>query len=116
MSITNTANAECHPEWAMGGNPRAIEAQEARGQKELVESSQLPTNGLSEIACRLGIEVLRESPGDKLFSDVKVPTGWRVNPTEHSMWSELVDDNGITRAMIFYRAAFYDRDAFIRSA
>lgn len=29
-------------EWLFGGNPNAIEAQEQQGQKELLESSQLP--------------------------------------------------------------------------
>lgn len=28
------------------------------------------------------------------------------------MWSLLINNNGITIASIFYKAAFYDRDAF----
>jgi hypothetical protein len=35
MTITNTKMSDAHPEWLMGGNPAAIEAQEARGQFEL---------------------------------------------------------------------------------
>jgi hypothetical protein len=45
---------------------------------------------------------------------VSLPPGWKVVPTDHSMWSDLVDAKGEKRASIFYKAAFYDRDAFIR--
>jgi predicted secreted protein len=30
------------------------------------------------------------------------------------MWSYIVDDEGTQRVAIFYKAAFYDRDAFMR--
>ena len=42
--IKNTSKEEVHLEWTMGGNPRAIEAQEARGQNQLVNSQQLPVD------------------------------------------------------------------------
>ena len=50
---------------------------------------------------------------DDLFVNVTLPPSWQVNPTDHSMWSELVDSDGVVRAQIFYKAAFYDRSAFI---
>src|SRR6185436_8068032 len=33
--------------------------------------------------------------------------------TDHSMYTDLVDDKGRVRASIFYKAAFYDRKADI---
>ena len=30
------------------------------------------------------------------------------------MWSDLLDDKGVKRGSIFYKAAFYDRSAFLR--
>lgn len=36
-----------------------------------------------------------------------------MNPTEHSMWSKLIDSDGLERASVFYKAAFYDRNAHI---
>jgi hypothetical protein len=103
------------PEWLGGGDPESIERQEAQGQRQLVVSSQLPARGLfPEDAARCGIHVLQPSPGDPLFLDVVLPTGWTLKPTDHAMWSELVDDTGVKRASIFYKAAFYDRDAFIQ--
>jgi hypothetical protein len=117
--VTNTAET-FHYDWLMGGNPSAIEAQEAQGQKELVESSQLPSKvnhpygtDLKKTYAELGIEVLEESSGDSLFLDVVLPEGWKLESTDHSMWNRLVDDKGRERATIFYKAAFYDRDAFI---
>ena len=118
--VTNTEKLEVNELWLMGGNPGAIEAQEARGQKELVESSQLPSKvnhpfgtDLKKTYADLGIEVLEESRGDDLFLDVVLPEGWKVESTDHSMWNRLVDNKGRERATIFYKAAFYDRDAFI---
>ena len=50
---------------------------------------------------------------DPLFRTAVLPHGWKLKPTDHAMWSKLVDERGRTRASMFYKAAFYDRDAFI---
>jgi hypothetical protein len=96
-----------------------IEAQEAQGQRELVESSQLPRKwsmGKCEVQeqyKKMGIKIIDESEGDDLFFNVELPEGWKLKSTDHSMWNELHDNNGRVRATIFYKAAFYDREAFI---
>lgn len=117
--INNTAN-DPKTEWLFGGNPNAIEQQEAQGQKDLSDSTQLPRivnypRGANpvELYSKMGITVLTTSKGDDLFMGVKLPAGWKVQPTDHSMWSDLIDNEGKKRASIFYKAAFYDRDAFI---
>lgn len=117
--ITNTSKTS-HLEWLMGGNPNAIEAQEAQGQQELVESSQLPLRcnyprdfNVIKQYLKMGIDVVENSKEDDLFIDVKLPEGWKLESTDHSMWNRLVDNKGRERATIFYKAAFYDRDAFI---
>jgi hypothetical protein len=93
--IKNTAKEEIHPEWLMGGNPSAIENQEAEGQKE-------------------GVKFGKPLPDNSIFCNAELPKGWKKRATDHSMWSELVDDKGVVRAQIFYKAAFYDRSAFMR--
>jgi hypothetical protein len=117
-----TKNTENFPDWSwvMGGNPAAIERQEAEGQKELIDSLQLPKRCNSPIGInaaeqysKMGIKVFTGSKGDDLFMGVKLPKGWEKRATDHSMWNNLVDDKGRTRATFFYKAAFYDRDAFI---
>jgi hypothetical protein len=60
---------------------------------------------------KMGIEILDDN--DDLFWNVKLPVGWEIRATEHSMWNNLFDDKGRKRANFFYKAAFYDRDAFI---
>jgi len=50
---------------------------------------------------------------DDLFTSVTLPEGWHKEATEHAMWSKLIDDQGRERASIFYKAAFYDRSAFM---
>jgi hypothetical protein len=121
--ITNTAKAATlfMSTWLLGGNPAAIERQEAEGQQELLESFQLPTklNTYSkmsdsiDIYTAMGIKVLSKTKDDDLFYDVELPHKWSIQPTEHTMWSNLIDDKNRIRANIFYKAAFYDRDAFI---
>lgn len=90
-----------------------IEAQEARGQRDFVAAETLPKDGLDNAVCEaLGIKIL--SDADDLFYNVQLPTGWTKRATDHAMWNELIDDRGQKRASIFYKAAFYDRRAFIR--
>lgn len=60
---------------------------------------------------KMGIEIIDEY--DDLFWNVIIPEGWEIKATDHSMWNELFDNKGRKRANFFYKAAFYDRDAFI---
>lgn len=103
---------------AMMGGGGAIEAQEARGQRELVESEQLPVRmmGVTDAdLITLGFTLGEPTPGDKLFRPATLPPGWKKQATDHSMWSKIVDESGRERFSIFYKASFYDRDAFMRS-
>lgn len=121
--ITNTVKESTAfmSSWLFGGSPKSIEKQEKIGQDELCNSCQLPTKLMStefsitakEYYDALGINVLRESKGDSLFYDIELPKDWSIQHTDHAMWSNLVDDKQRIRANIFYKAAFYDRQAFI---
>lgn len=101
-----------------GGVSRGIEEQERNGQAELVTSTSLPskmrghmTDNARSIFEGFGIKFGGASADDPLFIDATLPPGWRKERTNHSMWSKLLDDKGRERASIFYKAAFYDRDA-----
>lgn len=91
--------------------PGGIEQQEAQGQQNLVHSTALPIKGDWEVLERWG--VVRSDKIDDLFCHCTLPDGWAKVATDHSMWSSLVDTRGLKRASIFYKAAFYDRDAHI---
>ena len=58
----------------------------------------------------LGIEVI---DFDDLFYEVLLPEGWKIEPTDHDMWNKLLNENGEEVASFFYKASFYDREAFI---
>lgn len=96
------------------GSSESILRQESMGQQQLVESDTLPTEirepdkAILEAA---GVKFLGPVEGDEIFQYVELPPGWKKEPTNHSMWSKLVDDKGRERAAIFYKAAFYDRSA-----
>lgn len=53
------------------------------------------------------------SKDDELFIDVILPDGWKKESTDHPMWSKVLDGKGRERMTVFYKAAFYDREAFI---
>lgn len=60
---------------------------------------------------QMGIVIVEEY--NDLFWSVILPEGWKIEATAHLMWKNLVDNKGRKRADFFYKAAFYDRDAFI---
>lgn len=98
------------------GGSEAIEALEARGQKQLVVSDVLPVKWLhGPMSClgQAGVVFGEICADDPLFQEVTLPKGWSKKATDHAMWSKLLDDKGRERASIFYKAAFYDRGAHI---
>jgi hypothetical protein len=95
---------------AMGG----IEAQEAQGQRELVASTVLPFPGWNSSDAdfeALGFTFGEKVPGDDLFREATLPDGWTRAGTGHAMHSDVLDERGIARVGVFYKAAFYDRRA-----
>lgn len=100
----------------VAATPGGIEAQERRGQQEFVNASKLPIEGTSNPKDRANFEALGIVFGeqsDDLFVNVTLPDGWRIEATENSRYSNLLDAQGRIRAGIFYKAAFYDRSAHV---
>jgi hypothetical protein len=94
--------------------PGGIEASEAAGQKELVNSSVVPTNLLRSTKAdyeALGFVFGDVVVGDELFQEVQLPEGWTRKGSDHDMWSYICDESGKERVAVFYKAAFYDRKA-----
>lgn len=98
----------------IAGTSGAIEAQEAQGQAQLVNSELLPsacdTNSRQALTTA-GVIFGEVVEGDDMFCHVTLPVGWKKVRTDHSMWSKVLDERGRERASIFYKAAFYDRKA-----
>ena len=98
----------------MTAMPGGIEASEARGQHELVNSEVLPTQGSDDPAwAKMGVIFGEPVEGDPIFRSVTLPVGWKKEVTDHAMWNKLLDDKGRERGTFFYKAAFYDRRAHI---
>lgn len=99
-----------------------IEGQEQRGQSQLVKSTLLPTNrgrrylsdDDTEKMMELGFTFGEPLESDPLFCEATLPEGWTKEGSDHAMWSYVLDERGIKRVAVFYKAAFYDRDAFMR--
>lgn len=103
---------------AMGGHSieSNILAMEERGGRQIAaQTSRLPTQGLDRDRAAfeaMGIKIGAVCEDDKLFTRVEMPEGFKI-VSNSSLWSKLVDAQGRERASMFYKAAFYDRDAFI---
>jgi hypothetical protein len=93
------------------GQTGYIEGMEAQGQQQLVNSDNLPVDAPWEKLEALGFVKGEPVPGDDLFVSCTLPPGWTRAGTDHSMWSKILDERGIERVSIFYKAAFYDRSA-----
>ena len=91
--------------------PGGIQAQEAAGQQQFVNASTLPNDSPWEDLAKLG--VIKGDRVDDLFTKCTLPAGWKKVATDHSMWSNLVDESGKEIGGIFYKAAFYDQRAFM---
>lgn len=96
------------------GTSAAIEGQEAAGQREIVHSDVLPTDRLDrEKFEALGFKIGKPVEDDPIFTTVELPDGWSREGSDHAMWSYIVDERGMRRVAIFYKAAFYDRSAHV---
>ncbi len=99
-----------------GGDPgRFIVASEAAGQRQLVASAVMPTQTGDRAPYEaLGFTFGEPVDGDPLFTHCTLPEGWTKQGSDHNMWSYVIDQYGRRRVAVFYKAAFYDRDAFAR--
>lgn len=104
-----------------GDGSGVIERMEKQGQVELMHSDRLPTNGnngdrdsVDEQYLALGFTFGEPDPADPLFRPATLPDGWKREASDHDMWSYIVDGLGRRRVSVFYKAAFYDRKAFMR--
>lgn len=105
----------------LSASPAGIIAQEKAGQTELAKNgrnAQLPKD--CSDACRkaleaAGVKFWEPVSGDPLFRHATLPEGWEIKPTDHDMYSDLLDEQGRKRASVGYKAAFYDRWAMLSS-
>jgi len=100
----------------LGGMPAedSILEAEARGQRSMCSGVDLPINTYGTDADFIRAGFTFGANVDDVFRAATMPEGWSKQPTDHSMWSDIVDENGNKRGGIFYKAAFYDRSAHMR--
>lgn len=104
------------------GTDGYITGMEADGQRQVVQSDVLPADapwagtekwGKAPDVTLEDLGFVKGEPiaDDDLFVRCTLPDGWSKKGTSHSMWSDVVDERGVTRVAVFYKAAFYDRHA-----
>lgn len=114
MTIENTRDRDpMHHMIGMmsGGSSGYIEGMEAAGARQVLTSDQIPTAAPWAELIELGFVKGESVSGDDLFTHVTLPEGWSRAGTGHSMHTDILDERGVPRVGIFYKAAFYDRRA-----
>lgn len=112
MKIENTTAAVLSSGNPLYGLPGVIEASERQGQVQLVTSELLPSRVHNrDTFIAMGFTFGEPLKDDQLFAPATLPAGWRKEASDHAMWSYIKDEKGRTRAAVFYKAAFYDREA-----
>lgn len=112
---TTKRDALDHFAGVLGGTERYIDDMNADGQRQVVASTALPTKSnysTDEDFAALGFK-FGPVCSDPMFREATLPDGWRREGSEHAMWSYILDERGIRRVSVFYKAAFYDREAFM---
>lgn len=95
----------------VASTPGGIEAQEARGQTMLVQSSDMPLELRPSKEVWEAVGFTFGEKLDEVFQSATLPPGWTREASDHSMLSYIKDEQGRRRAAVFYKAAFYDRRA-----
>lgn len=92
-----------------GGVSEYVTGMEPAGQQQVVTSQQMPKEGPWDALVALGFT--RGEEVDDLFVQATLPDGWSKEGSDHAMHSYVLDERGIRRIGVFYKAAFYDRRA-----
>lgn len=111
--IENTSDRDplLHLAGSFGDSDRYITEMESAGQRQLVNSTMLPTEVTHGDLAEWGFVLGPVDPADSMFREVTLPEGWKKIGSDHAMWSYIHDGLGRERVSIFYKAAWYDRSA-----
>ncbi len=98
------------------GHPDVIVEEEMAGQRQLIQSEDLPTKGTvgkEHLFAALGVQLGGPLQDDPLFRRAVFPKGWKLVAGYDATDTRLVDADGRIRARIFYKNAIHDRSADI---
>lgn len=84
---------------------------EADEQRQLAQSSIIPTECDRPAFEALGFVFGEQVPNDPLFQHATLPPGWHLTPDSHSGSTHILDEHGRKRVYICCKAAFYGRKA-----
>lgn len=90
-----------------GSSADYITDMEAAGRQQLAESDLLPARGDWTALEQLGFINRGPVPDDPIFVHADIPSGWRRDGLK------IVDERGLARVEMAYKAAFYDRGATV---
>jgi hypothetical protein len=86
-----------------------ITEMEKAGGAQVAASELMPAEAPWDDLIALGFTKGEPVPGDDLFVNATLPAGWTKKATDHAMHTDILDERGVARVSIGYKAAFYDR-------
>lgn len=90
-----------------GSSAAYIADMEAAGREQLANSDLMPAEGDWDALEELGFVNRGAVPDDPIFVHADLPAGWQRQGLT------IVDERGLPRVEIHYKAAFYDRGASV---
>lgn len=95
-------------------SPGGIEAQERMGQKDVCRKTMIPKEMIPNRRAYEDMGIHIRNDANDIFFSADYPKDWTIKPTNNPYYSLIIDNTGKERAQIFYKAAFYDKSAYIR--
>lgn len=94
------------------GEDNIVENIEKEGQQHVINNIMVARKmwPSKEHFEQLGF-IFEDIPGDDVLCYATLPKGWSIKATNHPMWNDIIDENGMIRTEMFYKADFYDRKA-----
>lgn len=89
-----------------------VENMEKKGQQQVIRDTMVARKmwPSKEHFEQLGF-IFEDIPGDDVLCYATLPKGWSIKETDHSMWNDIIDENGMIRVEMLYKDSFYDRKA-----
>ena len=79
-------------------------------EKRVVEHMAKKMQPSREVFEELGFSFV-DIIGDRVLCSATLPEGWKLQATEHEMWTDIIDSDGFKRGSMFFKSDVFDRDA-----
>lgn len=97
INITEKVESKQELEEVIQNYDECLKAQETICRSRLIPKNMKQQETFKE----LGFKFYEYSPIEDMYSAI-LPEGWNLVPTQNVLWTKILDDNDLTRGLIYY--------------